>query len=135
MIKLIKASCDNEYPLCVHYGFLVGDVVVHNTPDKTNPYGGNIVAQSFENFKKERTIYAIEDLDIPASKVWAYYEKHRTKKFNAITFNCEQFANDVISGVKKSSILYQSPCFIRAWVFYLEKIKKYLKKICNYENT
>ena len=123
MIKLIKASCDNEYPLCVHYGFLVGDVVVHNTPDKINPYGGNIVAQSFENFKKERTIYAVEDLDIPASKVWAYYEKHRTKKFNTITFNCEQFANDVISGVKKSSILTRTLVLLGLGYFIWKKSK------------
>jgi hypothetical protein len=69
MIKLIKASCDNEYPLCVHYGFLVGDVVVHNTPDKTNPYGGNIVAQSFENFKKKEPSMQ--------SKIWIF----RLRKF------------------------------------------------------
>jgi hypothetical protein len=123
MIKLIKASCDNEIPLCVHYGFLIGDVVVHNTPNKINPYGGNIVTQPWDNFKQERTIYAIEDLDISASQVWAYYEKHRTKKFNNITFNCEQFANDVILGVKKSSILTRTIVLLGLGYFIWKKSK------------
>jgi hypothetical protein len=124
MIKLVKASCNSDYPLCVHYGFLVGDVVVHNTPDLFNPYGGNIVAQGYENFKRDRTIYEVEDIDIPASKVWAYYENNRTKKFNAITFNCEQFANDVISGVKKSSILTRSLVLLGFGYFIWKKSKK-----------
>lgn len=124
MIKLIKASCNNEYPLCVHYGFLIGDVVVHNTPDQINPYGGNIVTQSWDGFKSDREIYSMEDIDIPAAKVWAYYEKNKTKKFNVITFNCEQFANDVISGVKKSSILTRTLVLLGFGYFLWKKSKK-----------
>lgn len=124
MIKLIKASCNNEYPLCVHYGFLIGNVVVHNTPDQINPYGGNIVAQSWDGFKNDREIYSMEDIDIPAAKIWAYYEKNKTKKFNVITFNCEQFANDVISGVKKSSILTRTLVLLGFGYFLWKKSKK-----------
>lgn len=124
MIKLVKASCNNDYPLCVHYGFLIGDVVVHNTPDRINPYGGNIVAQSWDGFKSDRQIYSMEEINVPASKVWEYYEKNRTKKFNAITFNCEQFANDVISGVKKSSILTRTLILLGFGYFLWKKSKK-----------
>ena len=124
MIKLVKASCNNDYPLCVHYGFLIGDVVVHNTPDRINPYGGNIVAQSWDGFKSDRQIYSMEEINVPASKVWEYYEKNRTKKFNAITFNCEQFANDVISGVKKSSILTRTLVLLGFGYFLWKKSKK-----------
>lgn len=124
MIKLVKASCNNEYPLCVHYGFLIGNVVVHNTPDQINPYGGNIVAQSWDGFKNDREIYSMEDIDIPAAKVWAYYENNKTKKFNVITFNCEQFANDVISGVKKSSILTRTLVLLGFGYFLWKKSKK-----------
>lgn len=123
MIKLVKASCNNEYPLCVHYGFLVGDVVVHNTPDRINPYGGNIVAQSWDGFKSDRQIYAIEETNIPASKIWEYYEKNRTKQFNAFTFNCEQFTNDVISGRKKSSILTKALVLLGLGYFIYKKSK------------
>lgn len=124
MIKLVKASCNNDYPLCVHYGFLIGDVVVHNTPDRINPYGGNIVAQSWDGFKSDRQLYSMEEINVPASKVWEYYEKNRTKKFNAITFNCEQFANDVISGVKKSSILTRTLILLGFGYFLWKKSKK-----------
>jgi hypothetical protein len=124
MVKLIKASCDSSYPLCVHYGFLINDVVVHNTPAITNNFGGNIVTQKLEAFKNDREIYEIVDLDLDQKVVWDYAEKNKTKKFNYVSFNCEQFANDVISGNKKSSILARSLILLGIGLFIWKKSKK-----------
>ena len=124
MVRLIKAECNNPYPLCVHYGFLIGDVVIHNTPDKTNISGGNIITEKWIDFLASRNIYEIEDTTLKESDVWEYYEKNKTKKFSPITFNCEQFANDVLIGVKKSSILSRTLFLLGLGYFALKKLKK-----------
>lgn len=105
MVKLVKASCDSALPFCVHYGFLIDNLVIHNTPGMENNYGGNIVAQSFDDFKKERKIFEIEDIDIKPQKVFDYANENKTRKFNYLTYNCQQFANQIIKGVKYTSVL------------------------------
>jgi hypothetical protein len=112
MVKLIKASCDTSLPFCVHYGFLINDVVVHNTPGMKNEFGGNIVTQKYEDFKKERKIYDVLNVNVKPQKVFNYAKRHESKKFNALTYNCQQFANDVITGVKYSSILSRAVLFL-----------------------
>lgn len=124
MVKLIKAECNNPYPLCVHYGFLIGDIVIHNTPGKTNPYGGNIVTEKWIDFVGDRNIYAVEDTTLQESDVWEYYENNKTKKFSPVAFNCEQFANDVLTGVKKSSLLTRTLFLLGFGYFIYKKLKK-----------
>lgn len=124
MVKLIKASCDSSYPLCVHYGFLINDVVVHNTPGAVNNFGGNIITQKLDAFKSDRDIYEIVDLNLDQKRVWDYAEKNKKKKFNYLSFNCEQFANDVISGNKSSSILARSVVLLGIGLFIWKKSKK-----------
>jgi len=124
MTKLIKAECNNEYPFCVHYAFLIGDTVIHNTPDRENFYGGNIVTEKWIDFLSKRNVYSIEDIDTKAEKIWDYLDRNKTKKFNPITYNCEQFANDVMTGVKSSSLLTRWLFLVGFTYVLIKKIKK-----------
>jgi len=124
MVQLIKAECNSKYPLCVHYGFLFGDMVMHNTPDQKNNAGGNVVTEKWIDFLSKRSIYKIEDTNLKESDLWNYYENNKNKKFNTFSFNCEQFANDVLHGVKKSSILNRSLFLLGIGYLFYKKIQK-----------
>lgn len=124
MTKLIKAECNNIYPLCIHYGFLVGNMVIHNTPSKENAYGGNIIIEPYSDFEKDREIFSIEDVNIPEQQILDYYERNKSKKFNAITFNCQQFVNDVLSGKKGLSIIIKVALIVGIFVAASGGLKK-----------
>ena len=121
-VQLIKAKCNNNYPLCVHYAFLVNNRVIHNTPSKVNPFGGNIIVESFNTFKKEREIFSIEPLNVSAEKILSYYEKNKDKKFNYLTYNCEQFINDAINGNKSTSLLMRWLLFLGGSYYLINKL-------------
>ena len=124
MVKLVKASCNNNYPFCVHYGFLIGDTIIHNTPERENSYGGNIVTEKFELFKSKRKIHSIEDTNLSEDQVWSYVDKNKNRKFDYLNYNCQQFANEVMTGKKKLSILSRALILLSIGYIAYKKTKK-----------
>lgn len=124
MTKVIESECNNIVPLCVHHAFLVDDMVIHNTPSKTNIHGGNIIIEPFDDFKSDRKILSIKDIDTPSGRIFDYYEANKGRKFNSITFNCEQFVNDVMNGKKGLSVLTKIALIVSALVVLSRKNSK-----------
>jgi len=124
MTKLIESECNNMLPLCVHHAFLVDNMVIHNTPAKKNIHGGNIIIEPFDDFKSNRKILSIKDIDTPSGRIFDYYEANKGRKFNSITFNCEQFVNDVIYGKKGLSVLTKIVLIVSTLVILSKKNSK-----------
>lgn len=96
---IVYLSCDG-IPMCYHIGIAVEEngvmCIYHNTPTITNKYGGNIVCQPVDEMLKTRKITKILSgkLNCP-DVVRAYSFKNREKRWNALSFNCEDFVYDI----------------------------------------
>lgn len=86
-----------------HFGIVIIDksskkYVIHNTPYKTNIFGGSVIIEELENYLKEQRILETQKTNLDQELILHYYERNKYKKFNIITFNCESFINKIQYG-------------------------------------
>lgn len=103
---IIYSTCP-DMVLCYHVGILVVDngkpMVYHNTPMEVNQYGGNIVAQSLNDFTKARKITKVIPAGILPDQVRRYSFENRERKWE-VFYNCEDFVNVIQHGQKRSPL-------------------------------
>ena len=99
--QVIKASV-NKLPFINHYGIVfISDgqtLVVHNTPNERNKYGGNIQLDSLEKFLSSRTIETVYQTKITREKILKEVDNSVSKPFNLFNWNCEHFVWKVWKG-------------------------------------
>lgn len=99
--NIVITNCTN-LPLCFHVGITClynGEMCVfHNTPSKTNGYGGNVICEPLYKFLSDRKINAIYPTNIPTEKILQNFNQIKNKKYNALNFNCESYINQLING-------------------------------------
>ena len=99
---IIKTELNDVFRGTRHFGIVIIEdgkkYVIHNTPYKTNAYGGSLIIEEFSQFKKDQRILETEKTAIAKDLILKTYEKHKRKKFNFLTFNCEGFINKIRYG-------------------------------------
>ncbi len=92
--ELLKASV-HKIPFIYHYGFVIVEngrpMIYHNTPNKTNAKGGNVVVDDLATWTKTRTIVKRETTGISEQRIREVTKKHEKKAFNLFTWNCEHY--------------------------------------------
>jgi len=104
---IVVVSCIS-IPLCYHVGILVSEngqpFVYHNTPTAKNEAGGNIVAQSFDDFMKNRKVLKTIATDNNPDLVRQHAFENRFKQWDALAYNCEDYVNEVKYCERKSTL-------------------------------
>lgn len=108
MATLLITDCIN-IPMCKHYGILFVDngvqYVLHNTPSKKNNVLGNVIIETLPEFIKNRTLLETKQIDLSIYNIKKYAYENMHKKWDAVEYNCETLANEVISGSKGTTIM------------------------------
>jgi len=104
---IIYTNCiGNE--LCYHLGIVYckGDkkFVFHNAPTQINRFGGTIVFETFEEFKKGRDIKRIVRTNVTNQKILQVVNKHKSEVWDSLFFNCEDFVIEIVEGRRKSDL-------------------------------
>ena len=104
---IVKTELNDVFRHTRHFGIVIIEdgkkFVIHNTPYKTNAYGGSLIIEEFSQFKKDQRILETEKTAIAKDLILKTYEKHKRKKFNFLTFNCEGFINKIRYGDSMSN--------------------------------
>lgn len=109
---ILLANCINvKYP-CWHRAIVLWDedaelsgyYVYHNTPGKKNQFGGSIKRQPIADFLKERKVHKVIRAGLDADYVRAYSWAHRHEPWDRITFNCEDYVNEIAIGCRESEL-------------------------------
>ena len=78
--------------------------VYHNTPTKTNPFGGNILLEPLSEYLAAgRKMLSVESTNMTRKELLARNEWLKTKKFHWFEFNCEHYVSGMVDGEPKSS--------------------------------
>jgi hypothetical protein len=80
--------------------------VCHNTPNKVNESGGNIVIEKLSDFIKSRTIVGLERTSITASELEQAIKANNTKQFDLINYNCEHFISSIKGPTQSSQLKF-----------------------------
>lgn len=104
---IIYTSCIG-IPLCHHVGIVVFEsgypIIYNNSPRAKNRFGGNIVAQPITEFMKGRTFIKTVSAPNCSDVVRKYSYEKRYERWNALSFNCEDYVNDVMYCSRKSQL-------------------------------
>lgn len=99
--NILITNCIN-LPLCFHVGITClynGEMCVfHNTPSKTNGYGGNVICEPLYKFLSNRKINSIYQTNILTEKIVKNFSEVKNKKWDALNFNCESYINQLMNG-------------------------------------
>lgn len=108
--KIIKVTTRN-FIIIDHYGIMIiengAPVVYHNDNFPENEVGGNVLRQSLDDFMAGRDYQDSKDVWIDANKFYNYVNHNLTMEYNLRTYNCEDFVNEALYGVKRSPQLRQ----------------------------
>lgn len=114
---IIVATCP-EMPICYHVGIVVFEngmpIIYNNTPSAQNMFGGNVVAQPLNQFLKGRKIIRTIPTRCTPGSIEEVALNHRYKKWNHLTYNCEDFISQITNGEQQSPIrvAWQSAVFL-----------------------
>lgn len=104
---IIYTSCA-DFPVCYHLGIVVCDgnkkVIYHNSPENKNKFGGNIVAESYENFTKNRQVLKIVETKVQKSRIIEVSNKSKLETWDTFFFNCEDFILEIVDGHRRSDL-------------------------------
>lgn len=96
----------NSKPLLWHQAIAVqindGIYFLHNSPNRKNEFGGNLLIDTPEDFYKTRTFTSAKHTDLTANDILQEYERLKHKKFNLLLYNCEHFVSIVTVNKRKS---------------------------------
>jgi hypothetical protein len=104
---IIYTNCiGNE--LCYHLGIVYSKegkkYVFHNAPTQINRFGGTIVYEKFEDFKKGRDIKRIVRSNVTNQRILQVVNKHKTEVWDSLFFNCEDFVIEIVQGRRQSDL-------------------------------
>lgn len=91
---VIKAYAKDEFGV-MHFGIYYNGNVIHCTPSKTNPFGGNIIADKAQDFFDERAINKVYPSSITAEALEAFVKLHPTAMWELYGLNCESFVRRI----------------------------------------
>lgn len=77
-------------------------VVYHNDSTPENKVGGNVLRQTLAEFMEGREYQDSEQVWIDANKFYNYVNQNLLMEYNLRTYNCEDFVNEALYGVKSS---------------------------------
>jgi len=102
---IIRRTC--PFPLIIHTGITLVEndqiLVCHNTGIKNNQFGGSIIIEPISDFLKLGRITSTKETDISTTQIKLFYEEKKLIRYSALTYNCEDFINELSRG-KKGSI-------------------------------
>lgn len=79
--------------------------IYHNTPIANNEWGGSTIKDTIEDYRnKGREIKKVKHSNLTENEIKARFEEIKGKKFNWISWNCDQFINYMISGENKKPL-------------------------------
>lgn len=91
---ILEASI-NRIPFVYHYGIVLntdnGIMVVHNTPNEKNSLGGNLIIDDLDTWQQSRNITKVYRTNISENQLKQHIERHKSKRFHLILWNCEHF--------------------------------------------
>lgn len=103
--KIIKVTTRN-FIIIDHYGIMIIEngepVVYHNDSTPENKVGGNVLRQTLAEFMEGREYQDSEQVWIDANKFYNYVNQNLLMEYNLRTYNCEDFVNEALYGVKSS---------------------------------
>jgi hypothetical protein len=77
--------------------------ILHNTPMKTNEFGGGVVIDTLEDYKSAgREIEKVKTTNLTSEEIKRQFEEIKHLKFNWFTWNCDHFVTQLADGSKKS---------------------------------
>jgi len=93
----------NKMPFLFHKGLVVMDngqpYIWHCSPTATNPEGGNVLYQPLAKYLSTRTFIGVKHHpELSRETIDQKAQSLLTKQFNYITYNCEHFTNQILSG-------------------------------------
>lgn len=121
----IITSTASSNPLLLHKAVCIiegGKVLLaHNTPMKTNQFGGNVVVDTLEEFLADgRKILDITPSCLERHEIDNGLEKLKYMQFNSFDFNCEHFVSFLVECRHNSPQLRQwltlSCCAMAGWM-------------------
>lgn len=65
--------------------------VLHNSPDRCNEHGGNIITDTLQDFCQSRTPLFVERTGMSAEQIETYAHEKRHITFDTVKHNCEHF--------------------------------------------
>ncbi len=99
-------------------------LLLHNSPNSKNEYGGNLLIDTPEDFYKSREFVYLEHTNLTVSEIFRYYHEMKRKAFNLLFYNCEHFVSMIAYNVKKSEQLrywFTVLIFIACIIFIVKK--------------
>jgi hypothetical protein len=104
---IIYTNCTN-FQFCYHVGIVYDDgnkkLVYHNDPYIKNRYGGNVCAEKYENFMKNRNVLKTIRTHVTNDDIMRVARKCRNEKYDTFFFNCEDFVLEIVEGNRRSDI-------------------------------
>jgi hypothetical protein len=106
---ILKTNCHN-IPFCFHLAIVAEKnnqiYVWHCTPTQKNKFGGNIICQSLNDFTKDRKIKEVYNFaNLNNEIILNYVNENKFVKWNALTYNCETFINNLTNKNNKTTQL------------------------------
>jgi len=94
--------------LCYHLGIVyqkgTKKYIFHNAPTNMNRYGGSIISEPFEVFKKNREILNIIRTNVKNDEILEITKKYKYEIWDSMFFNCEDFITELVQGDRESDI-------------------------------
>ena len=94
--------------LCYHLGIVYAKgnkkYVFHNDPSNMNKYGGTIVSEPIEVYKKSRDILKIVRTNAKNEDILNVTRKYKDETWDTFHFNCEDYVTEIVQGERQSDI-------------------------------
>jgi hypothetical protein len=94
--------------LCYHTGIVYAKgnkkYVFHNAPTNMNKYGGTIVSEPIEVYKKNRDILKIVRTNVKNQDILNVTRKYKDETWDTFHFNCEDYITEIVQGERESDI-------------------------------
>jgi hypothetical protein len=94
--------------LCYHLGIVYSKggkkYIFHNAPTQINRFGGTVVYEKFEDFKKGRDIKRIVRTNVTNQRILQVVNKHKSEVWDSLFFNCEDFVLEIVQGKRQSDL-------------------------------
>lgn len=104
---VIYSSCDGN-ELCYHLAIVYTNgnkkYVFHNAPTNQNKFGGTIISEPLEDYKKKREIYRVVSTGVKNHEILNIVRKNRHEIWDSILFNCEDFVSEIVQGERESDL-------------------------------
>ncbi len=102
---IIKARV-KKYPVVFHYGIILRTgqkvMVVHNTPNGFNQFGGSVFIDDINTWQKKREIVNVMPSMLTVDEINQAYEDNKAEKFSILHNNCEHFVFKTYLNERKS---------------------------------